>query len=79
MGSRGSGMGRGWVPGGGAGGTDAVTSGVALDRQRPGSGENGRARPSWRASRGGGKGGPGRVDRNRRARGLAQINSSFFI
>jgi hypothetical protein len=41
MGSRGSGMGRGWVPGGGAGGTDAVTSGVALDRQRPGRGENG--------------------------------------
>jgi hypothetical protein len=30
----GSGMGRGRVPGGGAGGTRAVTSGAALSRQR---------------------------------------------
>jgi hypothetical protein len=52
-------MGLGRVPGGGAGGTGVVTSGVALGRHRPGSGRNGRARPSRHPSRGGGKGGAG--------------------
>jgi hypothetical protein len=71
MGSRGSGMGRGRVPGEGVGGIDAVTSGVALSRQQPGSSENGRARSSWHTSRGGGKGGS-------RAPGPTRRNSSFF-
>jgi hypothetical protein len=68
------------MPGrGGAGGwTGVVKSGAALSRQRPRSYRNRRARPSWCVSRGGGKGGPGRMGDDRRTCGLVQRNSSFF-
>jgi hypothetical protein len=56
-GGGGSGMRWGRGPGGRAGG-GAVTSGAALSRQRPESGENGQAWPSRCMSRGGGRGVP---------------------
>jgi hypothetical protein len=65
--------GTGRVLGGGARGI-----GVALGRQRPGSGGNGRVRSSWRMSRGGRKGGHGRRGRDLCARGPTRRNSCFF-
>jgi hypothetical protein len=67
-GVRGSGMRRGRVLGGGAGGLARQLVGPSAE-----SGGNRWARQSWRMSRGGGKGDPRRMGRDRRTGGIDLI------